>query len=128
MDPNSLSSSSSFSLVPTTCSTNVLNKNLRLTNTNTTKLRRFYVQSSDRRAKPDSSGLLKDPRKDLSRILRTEAAIRGIENKVNSRKYKQLWPKAVLEALEEAIKETRWEAALKVGVSQFQLILKLLTF
>ncbi|KAF7824580.1 pentatricopeptide repeat-containing protein [Senna tora] len=110
VDPNSLRWSSSFSTTPTNCSTNVLNENL----SDNPKLRRFYVQSSIRCSKPVSSGLQKNPRKDLSRILRTESAIRGVENKANSRKYKQLWPKAVLEALEEAIKELRWEAALKI--------------
>jgi hypothetical protein len=50
----------------------------------------------------------------LSRILRTEAAIKAIEQKANSKKYNNLWPKAVLEALEDAIKENQWESALKV--------------
>lgn len=110
MDPKSLSWLSSFSSTPTTRSTIVLNEKL----SSAPKLRRFFVQASKRCTKPVSSGLQKDPKKDLSRILRTEAAIRGVENKANSKKYKQLWPKAVLEALDEAIKEIRWEAALKV--------------
>lgn len=55
-----------------------------------------------------------DPKKELSRILRTDAAVKGIERKANSEKYLTLWPKAVLEALDEAIKENRWQSALKV--------------
>jgi hypothetical protein len=41
--------------------------------------------------------------------------VKGIVRKANSRKYKQLWPKAVLEALDEAIRENQWENALKVS-------------
>ncbi|CAN8268123.1 unnamed protein product [Cochlearia groenlandica] len=55
-----------------------------------------------------------DPKKELSRILRTDAAVKGIERKANSEKYNTLWPKAVLEALDEAIRENRWQAALKI--------------
>ena len=69
------------------------------------------VESMKRSSKPASSGL----QKDLSRILRTEAAVRGVENKGKSWKHRQLWPKAVLEALDEAIKGYRWQAALKAG-------------
>lgn len=47
-------------------------------------------------------------------MLRTDAAIKGIARKANSRKYTQLWPKPVLEALDEAIRENHWETALKV--------------
>lgn len=61
-----------------------------------------------------SRGLQKQPSKDLSHILRTEAAINSIERKANSNKYKRLWPKAVLDALDEAIRENRWESALKI--------------
>jgi len=49
-------------------------------------------------------------------MLWTEAAIKAIERKAGSAKYKNLWPKAVLEALEEAINQCRWESALKVSV------------
>ena len=62
------------------------------------------------------TGLQKQPRKDLSRILRTDAAIRAIEQKANSKKYSNLWPKAVLEALDDAIRRQRWESALKVRI------------
>jgi hypothetical protein len=81
----------------------------------TQELPKFFVQLSKRSSKPASDWLQKDPRKDLSRILRTDAAVKGIVRKANSRKYKQLWPKAVLEALDEAIRENQWENALKVS-------------
>ncbi|PRQ54760.1 putative pentatricopeptide [Rosa chinensis] len=52
--------------------------------------------------------------KELSRILRTEAAVKNIERKANSNKYNNLWPKAVLEALDEAVANNLWETALKI--------------
>ncbi|XP_031113289.1 pentatricopeptide repeat-containing protein At3g53170-like isoform X1 [Ipomoea triloba] len=61
-----------------------------------------------------SLDLQKRSKKELSRILRTEAAIEAIERKANSSKYNNLWPKAVLEALDDAIKGNRWESALKI--------------
>ncbi|CAH9091985.1 unnamed protein product [Cuscuta europaea] len=61
-----------------------------------------------------SQEVRKGSKKDLSRLLRTEAAIKAIESKANSSKYNNLWPKAVLEALDDAIKENRWESALKI--------------
>lgn len=73
------------------------------------------IQLSKRSPKSISDGLQKDTKKDLSLILRTDAAVEGIARKANSRKYKQLWPKAVLEALDEAIRENQWESALKVS-------------
>lgn len=59
-------------------------------------------------------GIQKEAEKDLSKILRTEFAIKNIEKKVSSKKYKNLWPKPVLEALDEAIKQKKWQLALKV--------------
>lgn len=59
-------------------------------------------------------GIQRQPKKELSRILRTDAAIEAIERKANSKKYNKLWPRAVLEALDDAIKENRWESALKI--------------
>ncbi|KAL6288548.1 hypothetical protein ACE6H2_006058 [Prunus campanulata] len=53
-------------------------------------------------------------KKELSRLLRTDAAVRNIERKANSNKYNNLWPKAVLEALDEAIANNLWESALKI--------------
>lgn len=58
-------------------------------------------------------------KKELSRLLRTDAAVRNIEKKANSNKYNNLWPKAVLEALDEAIANNLWESALKVCGSFF---------
>ena len=97
--------------------------NLRLSTTCSTKFPRdqnqtntpkSYAQIPKRSPGPVSKGLQKDSKKDLSRILRTDAAIKGIARKANSRKYTQLWPKAVLEALDEAIRENQWQTALKV--------------
>lgn len=62
-----------------------------------------------------SRGLQKDSKKKLSQILRTEAAVRGIEKKANSAKSSRLWPKAVLEALDDSINNNQWESALKVS-------------
>ncbi|KAF9675565.1 hypothetical protein SADUNF_Sadunf09G0045400 [Salix dunnii] len=72
------------------------------------------IQSSKWSIDPTSTGLQRQSKKELSRILRTEAAIKAIEQKANSKKYNNLWPKAVLEALDEAIKENQWESALKI--------------
>ncbi|XP_061364548.1 pentatricopeptide repeat-containing protein At3g53170 [Gastrolobium bilobum] len=112
LHPASLTWSSSISSTTTiTRSTEFPNENHR----NAPKPpHSFSVQSLKRRSKPASSGLQKDPKKDLSRILRTEAAIKGVENKGKSWKHRQLWPKAVLEALDDAIKGCRWQDALKI--------------
>ncbi|CAL5330739.1 unnamed protein product [Camellia sinensis] len=75
-------------------------------------------QAAKKRSQNFAQGLQRQPKKDLSRILRTEAAIKAIERKANSTKYNRLWPKAVLEALDDAIREHRWESALK-GYSIF---------
>ncbi|KAK2637023.1 hypothetical protein Ddye_031815 [Dipteronia dyeriana] len=75
----------------------------------------FIIHSSKRSPAPSrQTGLQEEPKNNLSRMLRTELSIKNIENKVNSKKYKNLWPKAVLEALEEATKEKKWELALKI--------------
>lgn len=63
-----------------------------------------------------SYGLQRSTQKKLSHILRTEAAIEAIEKKADSNKHNRLWPKAVLEALDDAIRANRWESALKVCV------------
>lgn len=63
---------------------------------------------------PSSKGLQKETKKDLSRILRTEAAVKAVERKAVSGKSNRLWPKAILEALVDAIGENRWETALKI--------------
>ncbi|PNX93950.1 pentatricopeptide repeat-containing protein at3g53170-like protein [Trifolium pratense] len=100
-------SSSISSILPITCSTKFPNQN----HANFS----FRIHSIKRSSKPSyKEGLQKDPKKDLSRILRTEAAIRGVENKAKSWKHKQLWPKAVLEALDDAIKGCQWQNALMI--------------
>lgn len=75
----------------------------------------FTIHSSKRGSgHVQQTGLQKEAKKELSKILRTDFAIKNIENKVNSKKYKNLWPKAVLEALDEAIRGKKWALALKV--------------
>lgn len=74
----------------------------------------FKINSSKKDSVSTSHGLQKSSKKTISRILRTEAAIKAIERKANSSKYNNLQPKAVLEALYDAIKENRWESALKI--------------
>ncbi|KAK4804384.1 hypothetical protein SAY86_004201 [Trapa natans] len=74
----------------------------------------FTIRSSKRSSESAPLGLQKHSMKDLSRILRTESAVRGIEKKANSSKYTRLWPKAVMEALDEAIRDNCWESALKI--------------
>lgn len=117
-------SSSISSTAPITCSTKFPNENHRNSSKQPPS---FRVQSLKRSSKPSSPGLQKDPKKDLSRILRTEAAIKGVENKAKSWKHKQLWPKAVLEALDDAIKGCQWENALMVGTS-FKFLFLMLPF
>ncbi|CAM8892058.1 unnamed protein product [Rhodiola kirilowii] len=65
-------------------------------------------------SKPLSKGLQNDSGKELSRMLRTESAILGIEKKANSKRHNNLWPKAILEALDDAIKKNNCESALKI--------------
>ncbi|XP_010557799.1 PREDICTED: pentatricopeptide repeat-containing protein At3g53170 [Tarenaya hassleriana] len=95
----------SNSFMPTTCSTKL-------------PIEPTGEDSSLRRLKRSSGMIPTGPRveskKELSRILRTDAAIKGIEKKANSDKYNTLWPKAVLEALDEAVRENRWQSALKI--------------
>ncbi|KAJ8511202.1 hypothetical protein OPV22_001636 [Ensete ventricosum] len=72
----------------------------------------FSVRAARRSAA--SKGLQKDAKRNLSRILRTEAAVLGVERKAGSAKYTRLWPRAVLEALDDSISDNRWESALKI--------------
>lgn len=97
--------------MPTTCSTTFVNENSLLPNS---RFSSIQARSAKRTSKPLSTGLQKDSGKELSRLLRTESAILGIEKKVNSKKYNNLWPKAILEALDDAIRRNNWESALKV--------------
>ena len=109
LDPTSLRWSSSIPLTYTTRSLKVLKETKPTSNPPF-----LFVRAGKRSSGSSQNGLQRQPKKDLSRILRTEAAISGIERKANSRKYSTLWPKAVLEALDEAIRENRYESALKV--------------
>ena len=109
LDPTSLCWSSSIPLTYTTRSLKVLKETKPTSNPPF-----LFVRAGKRSSGSSQNGLQRQPKKDLSRILRTEAAISGIERKANSRKYSTLWPKAVLEALDEAIRENRYESALKV--------------
>ncbi|CAL1367405.1 unnamed protein product [Linum trigynum] len=72
------------------------------------------VQCSKRNTQLVRTGLQKPIKKTLSNILRTEAAIKAIEQKANSNKHNTLWPKAVLDALDDAISDDSWESALKI--------------
>ncbi|KAJ0962131.1 hypothetical protein J5N97_029959 [Dioscorea zingiberensis] len=72
------------------------------------------IKKASRSAARRRDGLLREPKKDLSRILRTEAAVLGVERKSGSGKHRNLWPRAVLEALDDAIANNRWESALKI--------------
>lgn len=75
----------------------------------------LLVRAAKRRS--PSKGLQKEPKRALSGILRTEAAVLGVERKAGSAKSSNLWPRAVLEALDDSISNNRWESALKVNIS-----------
>lgn len=107
--PANLQRVPSISLPPATCSTK-----FRTEHFHNLKLVTFKTRSSERSPDPSPTRIEKVSKKDLSRILRTDSAIRGIERKTNSKKRNSLWPKAVLEALDEAIAEDRWKSALKI--------------
>ncbi|KAL8153560.1 hypothetical protein V2J09_011320 [Rumex salicifolius] len=100
----------SFSFMPTTCS----KKFLIHRNETRKKWSSRFVILAKKLTQAASMGLQTEPKKDLSRILWTEAAVQNIEKKAKSKKYINLWPKAVLEALNEAIKNYRWESALQI--------------
>ncbi|XP_027157831.1 pentatricopeptide repeat-containing protein At3g53170-like [Coffea eugenioides] len=72
------------------------------------------IKSSKKDSITTSKGLQKSSQKELSRILRSEAATKNIVKKANSNKYNNLNPKAVLDALDDAIKGNDWESALKI--------------
>lgn len=74
----------------------------------------FFLVKSAKKKVETSGGFQKESKKNLSHILRTEAAVRGIERKVNSAKSVSLWPKAVLEALDDSMQNNQWELALKI--------------
>ncbi|CAI9103022.1 OLC1v1001437C2 [Oldenlandia corymbosa var. corymbosa] len=79
------------------------------------KTKGFSIESAKRESVISSSkGIQRCSDKDLSLILRKEAAVKNIEKKANSSKYNNLSPKAVLDALDEAIQGKQWESALKI--------------
>ncbi|XP_030492660.2 pentatricopeptide repeat-containing protein At3g53170 [Cannabis sativa] len=98
-----------YSLTSTTYSTKFRNDSSHIP---IPQIRCLHVLS--KRSSSSSREMHKNSDKDLSRILRTDAAIKNIERKANSKKYNKLWPKAVLEALDEAISNNFWETALKI--------------
>ncbi|KAL5543478.1 hypothetical protein UlMin_007262 [Ulmus minor] len=106
LEPAKLGSFWSNSISSATCLIKVLNEQTHKPNPPISCL-----GLSKRSSESSSKGIQK---KDLSRILRTDAAIRNVERKANSKKYNRLWPKAVLEALDEAIRNNFWESALKI--------------
>ncbi|XP_059649134.1 pentatricopeptide repeat-containing protein At3g53170 [Cornus florida] len=108
LDSVKLSWSSSF-LTSTTRSLKVLTETA-----NPSRPPSLLVQAAKKSSDNSSQGLQRETKKELSRILRTEAAIKAIERKANSTKYNRLWPKAVLEALDDAIRKNQWESALKI--------------
>ncbi|CAN1816013.1 Pentatricopeptide repeat-containing protein At3g53170 [Linum perenne] len=116
MQLNSVSSANLYwsspvsSPLPTTCSTKFLKEPGRAHPAPSF----LTVRCSKRNAQLLRPGLQKPINKTLSNILRTEAAIKAIEQKANSNKHTTLWPKAVLDALDEAISSLNWEAALKI--------------
>lgn len=95
---------------------------LRLLNPGKLRFPSCQLKSRSKNKNPDSDSnyppqnlqIRKLSKKELSRFLRTDSAIKAIERKANSSKYNNLWPKAVLEALHDAIKQNRWESALKI--------------
>ncbi|XP_047339036.1 pentatricopeptide repeat-containing protein At3g53170 [Impatiens glandulifera] len=99
-----------FLLTSTSCSTKVVDDPVAVSR----RPRLSQIMSAKKNSESISQGLQREPQKDLSRILRTEAAIKAIECKANSTKYSQLWPKAVLDSLDVAIREKQWESALKI--------------
>ncbi|KAG9452658.1 hypothetical protein H6P81_005562 [Aristolochia fimbriata] len=74
----------------------------------------FFVRSAKGSAET-SKGLQRVSKKKLSHILISEAAVRNIQRKANATsKPSKLWPKAVLDALDESIQSNRWQSALKI--------------
>ncbi|XP_068636176.1 pentatricopeptide repeat-containing protein At3g53170 [Aristolochia californica] len=62
-----------------------------------------------------SKGFQRESKKKLSHILIAEAAVRNIERKASATsKLSNLWPKAVLDALDESIQSKQWQSALKI--------------
>ncbi|XP_022770104.1 pentatricopeptide repeat-containing protein At3g53170 [Durio zibethinus] len=110
LTPANLRWSLSVSSPPTTCSTKLHPQPIQFS-----KPQYFTVNSSKRSSEHFLTGFQRDPKNALSQIIRREAAIEGIGRKAKSKKQrKRLWPKAVLEALDEAIKKNSWDSALEI--------------
>ncbi|XVE74207.1 hypothetical protein DITRI_Ditri11bG0180200 [Diplodiscus trichospermus] len=116
LSPANLRWSFSVSSSPTTCSTKLLPEPIHSSNPHY-----LTINSSKRSSEHCLTGLQRDSTNALSLIIRREAAIQGIARKAKSKKQRsRLWPKAVLEALDAAIKENSWDSALEI----FQLLRK----
>ncbi|XP_076947554.1 pentatricopeptide repeat-containing protein At3g53170-like [Bidens hawaiensis] len=98
-------SSSSLTLPPK-CSTKCLNQGPSA----------LLITAAKKKPHASSQGIQKSTDKQLSRILRSEAAVEAIERKANfaTVKHNRFSPKLVLEALDNAIRHKRWESALKI--------------
>ncbi|KAK6933841.1 Pentatricopeptide repeat [Dillenia turbinata] len=105
VDPESLRFFFSSPIIPGTCATKVINGS---------KPRIGILKAAKRSSLATQKGRQKEPSKELSRILRTEAAVKAIEKKANSKKYNHLSPKPILEALDVAVSHNNWETALKI--------------
>lgn len=78
--------------------------------------RRTKRRRRKKKKRKENGGPIRDQKKKLSLILREEAAILGVERKAlgSAAKHTNLWPKAVLESLDDSISNHRWESALKI--------------
>ncbi|GAB2289047.1 hypothetical protein Dimus_023349 [Dionaea muscipula] len=116
VDASSLRHWTSSLLAPASCSTKVLSEKKRVRRKRGSGLVGSPGKGSEAGKGSEEAAMVlrKGTKKELSRILWTEASIKAIESKAGSKKYTNLWPKAVIEALEEAITGYRWESALKI--------------
>ncbi|KAI3761242.1 hypothetical protein L1987_51654 [Smallanthus sonchifolius] len=105
--------SSSLLTLPTKCLMKVLNERPHSFSNSSSLL---ITSAKKKSHAPSSQGIQKSTEKQLSRILRSEAAIEAIERKANfaTVKHNRFSPKLVLEALDNAIRHRRWESALKI--------------
>ncbi|KAJ3670487.1 hypothetical protein LUZ60_010811 [Juncus effusus] len=90
------------------------------TNPNLSKKLVFKIDSK-RKRNHDSVPKIPITDEGLSRILRTEAAVLGIARKAHAaaalpagKSRRRLWPRSVLQALEEAISSNSWQSALQI--------------
>ncbi|XP_074294641.1 pentatricopeptide repeat-containing protein At3g53170-like isoform X2 [Silene latifolia] len=100
----------SSSVTPTTCLTKCLNEG----KFDKRELLSGFRVSAKKTAAIVPKGAQKNTKRELSKLVWTQEAIKAIEKKSRSNKYNNLWPKAVLEALDEALRQYRWESALKI--------------